>query len=202
MRLRGEEAAECEERDAGEDDGARGEDLGEAADDGEEGGGGDEVAGGEPHGEGGGVEVDGEGALDHGEAGHVCCCWDSVSISTRGIMMEMKDGDEMERVQWMKMSTNKLMPIATPRAKPTSWFDPSRAPPPPSAVCRREASSRSSATPTPESVHLPGEASPRSGSWPASRAVCSGGSSAPVSRAVGMIEWNFFLCFVEWLSIV
>lgn len=73
VRLGGKEAAECEERDAGQDDGARGEDCGEAADEGEEGGGGDEVAGGEPHGEGGGVEVDGEGALDHGEAGHVCC---------------------------------------------------------------------------------------------------------------------------------
>lgn len=194
MSLGGEEAAECEERDARKDDGARGEDLGEAADDGEEGGGGDEVAGGEPHGEGRGVEVDGEGALDHGEAGHVCCCLFESGVSLGEEEMNHDgDEDEMERVQWMKMSTNKLMPIATPRAKPTSWFVPSRAPPP-SAVCRRDASSRSSGA-TPESVHLPGEASPRSGSWPASSAVCSGGSSAPVLRGVDMIGCNFFFFF-------
>lgn len=125
----------------------------------------------------------------------VACFESSVSLGEEE-MNHDGDEDEMERVQWMKMSTNKLVPMATPRAKPTSWFDPSRACPPPSAVCRREASSRSSGA-TPVSVHLPGEASPRSGSWPASRAVCSGGSSAPVSRAVGMVGWDFFFFLVN-----
>lgn len=95
----------------------------------------------------------------------------------------------------MKMSTNRLMPMATPRAKLTSWFDPCRADS--SAVCCRDASCLSAGTPV--SVHLPGEASPRSGSWPASRAVCSGGSSAPASRAVGMVGW---VLFGDWLFIL
>jgi hypothetical protein len=72
-RLRGQEAADGEEQRARQDDGARGEDCGEAADEGRQGGRGDEVAGGEPHCLGGRVEVLCEGALDHGEAGHVCC---------------------------------------------------------------------------------------------------------------------------------
>lgn len=79
MRLGRGEAAEGEERDAGQDDGARGEDGGQAADEGQEGGHCDEVAGGEPHCLGGRVEVCGEGALDHGEAGHVCC-WSLVLV--------------------------------------------------------------------------------------------------------------------------
>lgn len=73
MCLRGQQAAEREEYCGGQDDGARRKGSGEAAGEGRQGGAGDEVAGGEPHCLGGGVEVCGEGALDHGEAGHVCC---------------------------------------------------------------------------------------------------------------------------------